>query len=137
MDKVPGYPKLGKKKEFHSNNVCFPEGVITNNSDNIIKQLIIPFIVLSGSKEVHTENLLLNVTVYPSATVKIDGCYELPWFGDGASELVAIKGQLGESYGWTHGKIIIITDTEDAPYNPHVLSDTTKHETLAKFEKWS
>jgi 1,4-alpha-glucan branching enzyme len=22
-------------------------------------------------------------------------------------------------------------------YNPHVLSDTTKHETLAKFEKWS
>ena len=22
-------------------------------------------------------------------------------------------------------------------YNPHVLSDTTKHETLAKFKKWS
>ncbi len=22
-------------------------------------------------------------------------------------------------------------------YNPHVLADTTKHETLAKFEKWS
>jgi hypothetical protein len=23
------------------------------------------------------------------------------------------------------------------PYNGHVLTDTTKHETLAKFEKWS
>ena len=22
-------------------------------------------------------------------------------------------------------------------YNPHVLADTTKHETLANFEKWS
>ena len=26
---------------------------------------------------------------------------------------------------------------QDVSYNPHVLADTTKHETLAKFKKWS
>lgn len=108
--------------ENGEDRVYFNKGSITNNSDIIIRQIIIPFHVYSNGEVVYKENLLLSVTVYPSATVNIDQCYSLPLLSP-HSELVDIQKQLGNSYGWSYGEIIIIPDSEGAPFESYKLEN--------------
>jgi hypothetical protein len=97
---------------FLPSRLCFFEGTITNNTADTIKKVIIPFIIFSNHKEVLRKNICLDVTVYPSGTIKINQCFT-PLSNDFKNhQLTEIKHQLGEAYGWGLGDVIFIPKLE-------------------------
>ena len=98
---------------------CLHNGIIKNNTKDIIQKIVVTIQFLSNEKEVLKKNICLNIDIFPTANIKLDQCFKIsifpPIYDDksySVDELDKLKQQLGETFGWRLGKIIFIPKLE-------------------------
>lgn len=117
---------------------CFHNGIIKNNTKDIMQKVIVTIQFLSNEKEVLKKNICLNINIFPTANIKLDQCFKIEsiYFyrsdqnkPDSADELYKLKQQLGETFGWRLGKIIFIPKSESLDeYPQHSLGIDINYE---------
>ena len=82
---------------------CLNGGLIKNDTNNIIQQIIIPLQFLSNQQVILKKYVCLNIKIFPTALVKINQCFYI-----NSNELYNLSEQLKENYGWRYDKVIFI-----------------------------